>query len=92
MAREPSRNLLICDVRDRGCGDILIELAALARQLPPDSHVLVWTSDGGAPTELPAWCRMTGHRYRGVIDSVDDVPRYLIVFHPISQQGVHSYD
>jgi tRNA 2-thiouridine synthesizing protein A len=86
------RNLHVCDVRGRGCGDTLIELAALARQLGPDNHVLVWTDDRGAPSELPAWCRMTGHRYRGVIDTSEAVPRYLIVFHPTTQPGVRSYD
>ena len=50
------------DGKDTGCGEILIDLRMHFRAQPPGSHVLIIAHDAGAPIEMPAWCRLTGHR------------------------------
>jgi tRNA 2-thiouridine synthesizing protein A len=70
----------VLDLRGVGCASVLIELAAEARSdATADRSVVVWTDDRGAPTELPAWCRMTGHRYVGPTDQPD---QYQLILHP----------
>lgn len=72
---------MLLDVRGAGCADVLIRLAALARATDgPDAEIIVWTDDRGAPTELPAWCRMTRHRFDGPVPGHTD--RYLLTLHP----------
>ena len=51
----------VFDSLDRGCGDFIIELRAVVRGLAPGTHLMVASRDAGAPVEVPAWCRMTGH-------------------------------
>lgn len=55
----------VVDGGDRACGELLLVLAARARQLPPGSRIRLLASDPAAPLDLPAWCHLTGHRYRG---------------------------
>ena len=40
-------------------------LAARVRRLPQGSRIRVLASDPAAPLDLPAWCYLTGHHYRG---------------------------
>lgn len=71
----------ILDLRGSGCASVLIELARTAAgDVGPDRVVVVWTDDRGASTELPAWCRMTGHRYIGEIDGHAD--QHRLILHP----------
>jgi tRNA 2-thiouridine synthesizing protein A len=71
----------LLDLRGAGCADVLIRLAALARDATDaNQQVIVWTDDRGAPTELPSWCRMTHHRYVGPLDSQPD--HYLLTLYP----------
>lgn len=51
----------VYDSLDRGCGDFIIDLRAVMRELEPGSILMVASRDAGAPVEIPAWCRMTGH-------------------------------
>ena len=51
----------VFDTLDRGCGDALIELRTFLAPLPARAVVMVASGDAGAPVELPAWCRLTGH-------------------------------
>jgi TusA-related sulfurtransferase len=61
------------DQLGQGCASVLIELARAARTLrsaslgsrPKPMRIELLTDDRGAPTELPAGCRMTGHRFDG---------------------------
>lgn len=47
-----------------GCGELVMELLLRLRQLE-SGHVLRLTAtDPGAPADIPAWCRMTGHILR----------------------------
>lgn len=62
---------LLIDGGDLGCGELLMLVARQVRDLPPDSLVRLRTLDGGAPVEIPIWCRLTGHRF---VDVVSDVP------------------
>lgn len=61
------------DGKDTGCGEILIDLRMHFRGLPGGTLVLVTARDEGAPVEMPAWCRMTGHT---MLDAMH--PYYLV--------------
>lgn len=50
------------DAGDRGCGEVIIELKLRLRDLAPGSYFHLRVQDLGAPEDLPAWCRMTGHQ------------------------------
>ena len=54
----------VFDTLERGCGDFLLELRTLIAEIAPGTSVLVASRDAGAPIEVPAWCRMTGHTLR----------------------------
>jgi len=41
--------------------------------LAPGRVLLLTATDAGAPTDLPAWCRLTGNRLAG-----QEHPRYWI--------------
>jgi tRNA 2-thiouridine synthesizing protein A len=45
-----------------GCGELILELRQRLLQLPPGTTFTLIASDPGVPEDLPAWCRMTGHR------------------------------
>lgn len=49
------------DGGDTGCGELLLDLLLFVKRQPPGSVVKVLARDPGAPREMPAWCRMTGH-------------------------------
>lgn len=48
------------DAGDLGCGDLVIRLRLLMRELPAGAIVRVHATDPGAVHDLPAWSRMTG--------------------------------
>ena len=58
---------------EMGCGDLVWELRQQFSRAAAGSRVRVVTRDPGAPSDVPAWCRMTGHR---LVES--DAPYYLI--------------
>ncbi len=45
---------------EMSCGDLVLELRRRVREAP-GSVIKVTALDAGAPADLPAWCRMTGH-------------------------------
>ena len=47
---------------DIGCGKLVIELYHRLNRLEPGEQLEIVAESDGAPTDLPAWCRMTGHR------------------------------
>ncbi len=55
----------LIDGGDRGCGELLLVLAARSRTLGPGSRVRLLATDPAAAIDLPAWCHLTGHRYLG---------------------------
>ncbi len=42
----------------RPCSLLKLRLA----KLPSGARLVIASRDAGAPIELPAWCRLTGHR------------------------------
>ena len=49
------------DTGEIGCGQLVFELRLRVNKLNPEDRLEVIARDPGAPTDLPAWCRMTGH-------------------------------
>jgi tRNA 2-thiouridine synthesizing protein A len=49
------------DAGDLGCGDLVLELRARIEPLAPGRVLKLTARDPGAPADIPAWCRMTGH-------------------------------
>lgn len=45
-----------------GCGELILELRQRLNRLPPGAALTLIARDPGVPEDLPAWCRMTGHR------------------------------
>ena len=56
-----------------GCGELLMELKMQLERVGPGGLVRIVTDDPAAHTELPAWCRMTGHR---LVEA--DAPFYIL--------------
>ncbi|MYA19481.1 MAG: sulfurtransferase TusA family protein [Chloroflexi bacterium] len=48
------------DAGDMGCGEVIILLRMRMRKLSPGEVFKLTASDQGAPTDIPAWCRLTG--------------------------------
>ena len=49
------------DAGDLGCGELVLELRVRLDLLPPGCILTLIAGDPGAPADIPAWCRMTGH-------------------------------
>ena len=45
-----------------GCGQLVFELSLRMKRMRPGERLKVVAGSPGAPIDLPAWCRMTGHR------------------------------
>lgn len=61
------------DAGDMGCGELVFELRMRLKPLRPGQILKLTARDPGAPEDLPAWCRLTGHHLTYV-----DHPIYLI--------------
>ena len=73
MKRRESRVTERWDAGDTGCGQLVFQLhLRLSRMAPGETLELIARSPG-APVDLPAWCRMTGHELVSA-----DPPRYVI--------------
>ncbi len=49
------------DAGDIGCGRLITELKRELGLVEPGGLLRVTAHNGGAPVDIPAWCRMTGH-------------------------------
>ena len=49
------------DGAEASCGDLLIRLKLFFDPLPSGRRVLLRSTTGAAPVEIPSWCRLTGH-------------------------------
>ncbi|KPK52638.1 MAG: hypothetical protein AMJ63_08815 [Myxococcales bacterium SG8_38_1] len=49
------------DAGEMGCGQLVFELRRRLLDISPGETLEVVSQSPGAPTDLPAWCRMTGH-------------------------------
>jgi TusA-related sulfurtransferase len=44
-----------------GCGDLVLELRLRLQAMQPGQIIKLCARDPGAPHDLPAWSRLTGH-------------------------------
>jgi tRNA 2-thiouridine synthesizing protein A len=44
-----------------GCGELVLELRNRLAAMKPGERLELVALDPGAPADIPAWCRMTGH-------------------------------
>ena len=49
------------DAGDLACGPMLLVLKRRLEGLTPGMVLRLVTRDEGAPVDVPAWCRLTGH-------------------------------
>ena len=49
------------DAGDMGCGDLVLELRGRVEALVAGRVLRLTARDPGAPADIPAWCRVTGH-------------------------------
>lgn len=49
------------DAGEIGCGHLVIGLRRELDQISPGELLHVVAMNSGAPVDIPAWCRMTGH-------------------------------
>jgi tRNA 2-thiouridine synthesizing protein A len=49
------------DAGDLGCGELVLELRTRLSALRAGEVLRLIARDPGAPQDMPAWCRMTGH-------------------------------
>ena len=49
------------DAGDLGCGELVLELRERLGRMQPGQVLKLTAVDPGAPADIPAWCRMTGH-------------------------------
>jgi tRNA 2-thiouridine synthesizing protein A len=49
------------DAGELGCSRLVFELRRRVNELSPGDELEVIAHDPGAPIDLAAWCRMTGH-------------------------------
>jgi tRNA 2-thiouridine synthesizing protein A len=61
------------DAGELGCSRLIFELKAQLERIPKGECLEVVVRDPGAQTDIPAWCRMTGHALES-----SDHPVYLI--------------
>ena len=57
--------MLLIEGGDLGCGELLILVHKRVRELPGGTLIGIATTDPAAAIDLPAWCHLTGHDYRG---------------------------
>jgi tRNA 2-thiouridine synthesizing protein A len=50
------------DAGDMGCGELVLELRLRLQPMQPGQLFKLTARDPGALEDLPAWCRLTGHR------------------------------
>ena len=61
------------DAGQTGCGQLLMNLRITLKDMPPGAVLKVKAYDSGVREDLPAWCRLTGHR---LLEAAH--PNYLI--------------
>jgi len=49
------------DAGDMACGELILELRGRLAALSAGETIELVVRDPGAPEDLPAWCRLTGH-------------------------------
>ena len=57
--------MLLIDGGDLACGELLMAVHRQVRDLAAGTVVGIVTTDPAAAIDIPAWCHLTGHHYRG---------------------------
>ncbi len=79
MTTEPSGEVhLVLDCRGRRCPIPVIELARRISEVDAGEVVRVIAEDPAAAHDIPAWCRLRGHEFRGGT-RVADCPAFDVV-------------
>ena len=60
---------------DLGCGELVLELRMRLERMEPGQILELTARDPGAPADLPAWCRLTGHTLVGARHPVYHIRR-----------------
>ncbi len=68
----------VLDCRGQRCPRPVIELARHISEVPVGVVVRVIADDPAAAHDIPAWCRLRGHEFRGRT-SVADCPAFDVV-------------
>jgi tRNA 2-thiouridine synthesizing protein A len=63
------------DAGDLNCGELVMELMLRMRKLQPGQVMRLVATDPGGVSDIPAWCRMTGH----VLQSMDTATHVFII-------------
>ena len=50
------------DAGNMGCGELVMGLRMLLQPMKPGQILQLTATDAGVPEDLPAWCRLTGHK------------------------------
>jgi len=45
-----------------GCGELVMGLRIRLQPMKPGQILKLTATDAGVPEDLPAWCRLTGHK------------------------------
>jgi TusA-related sulfurtransferase len=78
----PTGSVEVLDARGLRCPLPVIRLAQLVRDRPDAAHVVVLATDPAAAHDIPAWCRLRGHRFGGAHDEGDHVAYDVEVVRP----------
>ena len=73
MGHAAARAVAEWDAGHLGCGELVVELRFRLDTMTPGQIMKLTARDPGAPADIPAWCRMTGHALVG-----GQPPVYLI--------------
>ena len=57
----PSHADIAWNAGDLACGDLVLQLRGRIEAMSPGQVLRLTALDAGAPEDLPAWCRLTGH-------------------------------
>ena len=60
-AVDPAPADTVWDAGDLACGELIVRLQLRMREMRPGQVLRLVALDSGAPADLPAWCRLTGH-------------------------------
>ena len=66
---------VVWDAGDLACGDLILQLRGRMEAMPPGQVLRLVALDSGAPEDLPAWCRLTGHTLLSARPPVDLIRR-----------------
>ena len=67
----------VADLEEMGCGDLAIALMQAMQPLQVGQILKVRALDPGAAEDIPAWCRMRGHRLLAGPNEQDHEHYYL---------------